>query len=81
MMSMLRFASTFQCWSAAIWAKWMEPYRPCSSPANVTNTIVASVGRVANTRASSSTATIPDALSLAPGASEVEFRTSVTRES
>jgi hypothetical protein len=43
--------------------------------------IVASVGRLASTRASSRTAEVPDASSFAPGASLVAFSTSVTRES
>jgi hypothetical protein len=42
---------------------------------------VASVCRVAMTRASSSTAATPDPSSSAPGASLVAFMTSVTRES
>jgi hypothetical protein len=44
-------------------------------------TIVASVGCGAITRASSSVADVPEPSSLAPGASEVAFMTSVTRES
>jgi len=81
MMSMFRTPWMFQPAALANCAKWAEPYRPCSSPANATNLIVASVGRFASTRASSSTADVPDASSLAPGASLVAFMTSVTRES
>ena len=63
-------------------AAWnAEPYSPCSSPATAVNTTVASVGRVANTRAISSTVATPDASSSAPGASLVKFMMSVTRES
>jgi hypothetical protein len=58
-----------------------DPNRPCSSPATATKMMVASVGRVAKTRASSSTAATPDPSSSAPGASRVKLRTSVTRES
>jgi len=52
-------------------ARWSDPYRPCSSPATAAKTIVASLRRVAITRASSSTAATPDASSSAPGASLV----------
>ena len=43
--------------------------------------MVASLRRVAITRASSMTTATPEASSSAPGASLVEFMTSVTRES
>ena len=56
-MSMFRLPWMFQTFSLATSA----------------NTIVASVGRDAITRASSSTAEVPEASSLAPGASEVEL--------
>ena len=71
----------FQLFCLASWAKWVEPKSPCSSPANATKTIVASVGRAAKTRASSITAEVPDPSSLAPGESLVALSTSVTRES
>ena len=45
------------------------------------NTIVASNGRVAITRAISSTAATPEASSLAPGASHTASSTSLQRES
>jgi hypothetical protein len=57
------------------------PYSPCSSPATAANTIVATGRRLAITRASSMATATPDASSSAPGASDVESMTSVTRES
>ncbi len=71
----------FQPSSLATCARWSEPYRPCSSPATAANTIVDAVGCFAITRASSITAEVPDASSLAPGASPVPSSTSVRRES
>jgi len=68
--------AAFNCW-----ARYVDPYRPCSSPATAANTIVEAGRLFAITRASSSTTATPDASSSAPGASEVAFMTSVTRES
>ena len=62
-------------------ARNAEPNRPCSSPATAAKTTVASIGRVANTRAISRIVATPDASSSAPGASLVKFMMSVTRES
>ena len=62
-------------------AMWSDPKRPCSSPATAASTIVASGSCVARTLASSIETATPDASSSAPGASLVEFSTSVTRES
>jgi hypothetical protein len=50
-------------------AKWVAPTRPCSSPATAMKTSVASKRRRDMTRASSMTAAVPEASSLAPGAS------------
>ena len=80
-MSLLNIACTSAPASRNVWARWSEPYRPCSSAATAANTMVASVDRVAKTRASSITTAMPDASSSAPGASAVAFMTSVTRES
>jgi hypothetical protein len=80
-MSLVNMPSTSVPAALACWAKKVDPYRPCSSPATAMKTIVASNWRLAITRASSSTAATPEASSLAPGASHVKFRTSVQRES
>ena len=80
-MSLVNMPSTSMPDALACWAKKVEPKRPCSSPATAMKTIVASNWRLAMTRASSSTAATPEASSSAPGASQVEFRTSVQRES
>ena len=66
-MSLLNMPWTSAPASLNACAMWSEPYRPCSSPATAAKTMVASVRRVAITRASSSTAATPDASSSAPG--------------
>ena len=49
------------------WAYAEPPYKPCSSPAKQTKTIVRCGGNCENTRAASTTPAQPDALSSAPG--------------
>ena len=80
-MSLLNMACTSAPAFLYCWAMWSEPYRPCSSPATAAKTTVASVRRVAITRASSMIAATPDASSSAPGASLVASSTSEARES
>ncbi len=63
-------------------AAWKpEPNRPCSSPATIVNTMVASGARFDSTRASSITTATPDASSPAAGCSMSKLSTSVARES
>jgi hypothetical protein len=80
-MSLVNMPCTSAPWSWKTCAMWSDPYNPCSSPATAANTSVALGRWVANTRASSIETATPDASSSAPGASAVEFMTSVTRES
>ena len=74
-MSLLKFASTtpFALRSAVACA--IEPISPCSSPAHVTNTSVASnsIPLSANTRASSIVSDVPLPSSFAPGASALSL--------
>ena len=80
-MSFENMPATFMPAAAAWFAKNVEPKRPCSSPSNATNLMVASKDCFDITRASSSTAATPEASSSAPGASHVKSRTLVQRES
>jgi hypothetical protein len=80
-MSLVNMPCTSTPADLSCWARCAEPYRPCSSPATAAKTIVASGLCLAITRASSRDTATPDASSSAPGASSVEFITSVTRES
>src|SRR5580765_5677206 len=81
MMSLENIPATFVPAALSRDAKFTEPNVPCSSPEKTAKTIVASKWRVDMTRANSRTAATPEPSSSAPGASDVPFRTSVTRES
>jgi hypothetical protein len=68
-MSFVNIASMSIFFSTACCAKYVAPSSPCSSPAPVMKTIVASNFLFDITRASSMTVAVPDASSFAPGAS------------
>ena len=74
-MSLVIIASTFTPRSWATFAQCVAPSSPCSSPATAMNTSVAGKRLLANAHASSITTAVPDASSLAPGASHSEFIT------
>ena len=65
-MSKLSIAATLSIGTGACSTKYCEPSRPSSSPLKATKITERSPGRAANSRASSITAAVPDALSSAP---------------
>ena len=74
-MSLVIMTSTFTPLSCAALAQCAAPSKPCSSPATVMKTSVAGKRLRANVQASSITTAVPEASSLAPGASHSEFMT------
>ena len=67
--------------STAYFAKPAPPNKPCSSPESPTYIILLSNLYLLKTLAASIVPAIPDALSLAPGASVVKSMVSLARES
>ena len=80
-MSLSSIASMSAFLAFASCAQWVDPFRPCSSPATARNTRVALYLKCDMTRASSRTDAVPDASSSAPGAGLVASRGFVARES
>jgi hypothetical protein len=80
-MSLVIMASTRWPSTSSSPASCAAPSRPCSSPASAANTSVASKGLVlrAMAQASCMTAAVPEASSLAPGASPCSSMTSALR--
>ena len=81
MMSLVIIPSTFKPCARARLAQCRAPSRPCSSPGTAMNTSVASKRCFAAAQAISMTAAVPEASSLAPGASPCASMTSLLRES
>ena len=71
MMSLVYMPAMFRFFWRAWVAQWRAPSRPCSSAATAMKTMVASNLCLAITQASSMVAAVPEASSLAPGASAV----------
>ena len=69
MISLVIMPAMFHPFAFAAFAQPVEPSNPCSSPATAMNTSVASKLYFDITHASSIEAAVPEASSLAPGAS------------